>query len=1089
MARCLPYAMTNCIIYYNSPQNYSAFSSAFSHCCTTPSLPGTGNFTTTPNLFADGVHLANNSPCIETGLSIGVMTDIFGNSYSNPPSVGCAEWSPAPLVTTPKITLTGNPVGFSIRNLAFAGASTFSFTWLQNGVPLSDNGHFSGSQTTNLTAVGVNLSDAAGYQIVVSNAFGVVTSSVATLVVHCVDTTGTSPSAPYLTWATAATGIQDAITASSAGDVILVTNGLYATGGISMDGTITNRVSINKAVLVQGVNGANATFIQGTWDPATTNGPGAIRGAWVGTNAIISGFSIFGGATRAVASGGNQTGGGILGTSNSIAANCNIYGNSAASGGGGAFRATLFNCVLNNNTAPGIPASGPADDGGGAASCTLQDCLVISNYTISSGGGAANCTLKNCAVVGNAAGMQGGGVYGGSLVNCSVTKNGTVTGNNDFGGGADGATLVNCIVYANTEAATFGVNTNYYGCTFSYSCTAPLPGGTGNISSNPQLLTDGIHISQTSPCIGEGNASVVAGTDIDGQPWNNPPSIGCDEWYPIPVIGTQPGFQAGNPLYGLTINVTAAGQPPFAYFWTQNGVPIQDNGHFGGSTTANLVLNHIGPDDAGQYQVVITNSSGSVTSSVAPVNIHVVNAAGSNPVPPYSSWANAATDIQDAIDIAAPGDIVLVTNGIYSAGGMAMAGTLTNRVVLNIPITVMSMNGFRSTVIQGAWDPISTNGPGAVRCAWVGDGALLIGFTLENGATSGTDTGDFDSPLASGGGVWCNSQKGVVANCALSNSAAYWGGGAVNGTLENSLIVGNQAEFGGGVLGATLINCTVLNNQALSPQGGAGTYSTVVRNSIVLDNYDALLLSPDNYYQFDVMNDASQYFFSCSTPLFPNNGSINSTDPKFLDLYHISMISPCYGTANAAYASGYDLDGEPWNNPPSMGCSEIVQSNLVGPLSVSFSAFLTNTLVNRFDVFIGSIQGRAAYVNWSFGDGSVYTNFGYLGSHQWTNAGDYLLTFSAYNNDNPGGVSTNILVHVLPIAAVQMQSPVKLTNGFSFQFTGQNQVNYTVLYSTNLTPPVTWHTLRTIFNNDQSILQIVDPAGTNTARFYQISAQ
>ena len=138
-------------------------------------------------------------------------------------------------------------------------------------------------------------------------------------------------------------------------------------------------------------------------------------------------------------------------------------------------------------------------------------------------------------------------------------------------------------------------------------------------------------------------------------------------------------------------------------------MPIQDNGHFGNSGTANLLVNSFGLDDAGAYQVVVTNSSGAVTSAVAQVVIHAVNVAGANPVSPFSSWATAATSIQDAINSAAAGDIVLVTNGLYATGGLAMSGNLTNRVALNQALTVMSINGYAATIIQGAWDPAATS--------------------------------------------------------------------------------------------------------------------------------------------------------------------------------------------------------------------------------------------------------------------------------------------------------------------------------------------------------------------------------------------
>src|ERR1051326_6644024 len=123
-----------------------------------------------------------------------------------------------------------------------------------------------------------------------------------------------------------------------------------------------------------------------------------------------------------------------------------------------------------------------------------------------------------------------------------------------------------------------------------------------------------------------------------------------------------------------------------------------------------------------------------------------VDSNNSQPLAPYISWQTAAATIQDAIDVSDSGDELLVTNGVYGIGGRVPTApyypyySTTNRVTVDKPLAIRSINGPQCTIILGHQVPGTTNGDSAIRCAFLVEGSSLSGFTLTNGATKGIFT-------------------------------------------------------------------------------------------------------------------------------------------------------------------------------------------------------------------------------------------------------------------------------------------------------------------------------------------------------------
>ena len=88
----------------------------------------------------------------------------------------------------------------------------------------------------------------------------------------------------------------------------------------------------------------------------------------------------------------------------------------------------------------------------------------------------------------------------------------------------------------------------------------------------------------------------------------------------IPVITLQPQSQTNNP--GATVAFTCeAILQPTGYQWQLNGTNLTDGGSISGATNSTLTVAGITESDAGDYTVMVSNTKGSVSSSVATLTV------------------------------------------------------------------------------------------------------------------------------------------------------------------------------------------------------------------------------------------------------------------------------------------------------------------------------------------------------------------------------------------------------------------------------------------------------------------------------------
>lgn len=110
-----------------------------------------------------------------------VVTNASGSVTSSVAVLTVLTVSPA--ITSPPVNRTNVAGSTATFTVAASGTAPLAYQWRINGANVPGGWNISGVQTTNLTISSVLNNDAGSYSVVVTNAFGSVTSSVATLTI------------------------------------------------------------------------------------------------------------------------------------------------------------------------------------------------------------------------------------------------------------------------------------------------------------------------------------------------------------------------------------------------------------------------------------------------------------------------------------------------------------------------------------------------------------------------------------------------------------------------------------------------------------------------------------------------------------------------------------------------------------------------------------------------------------------------------------------------------------------------------------------------------------------------------------------
>ena len=496
----------------------------------------------------------------------------------------------------------------------------------------------------------------------------------------------------------------------------------------------------------------------------------------------------------------------------------------------------------------------------------------------------------------------------------------------------------------------------------------------------------------------------------------------------VPSITTQPANQTKNGGQTATFSMTAIGMPTLSYQWlvASNGsyVNLANAGQFSGVTTSTLSISSLALTNATNYEVVVTNSAGSVTSSAATLTItwYQTVILGDAPVSYWPMQETTGPAIKD---------IVTTNAGPFN-------GTMQ-----------VSTDGFTNG---------GTDGQGKV---W---GIIHETFT------------NVTSTAATDGATYLFGGSGGLAGVS-GDKAVYFTN--LNGKLNSAQIA--MGTNGTGVYEAQLDSLNFSVEAWLKvPTYTIGWSSNAYQIPLGLNAYGNSGNTANGWFM-GVKTDSSgsgaygELFFDAGTgTAFASNGP----SAQVFSGQWVYAVQEYNGTATVIYTNGTLMVSnaqtyKPLTNGPTHEMPFIIGSE--NAYYFGGSTFSGNT---RADFWHGGIS-HVAYYNYAL-SASKITNHYYYG----TNA-SFGLGGAPHTPVQPTYKPT---VEPTPIVATLTPAvlPMSQASQFQMQVTAVANQNYTLQMSTDLSSG-NWVSLYTTNSTTNTSFVMTDPdAATNKQRFYRV---